>query len=90
MLDAVFQRLGTHGMVVGDVGMIFQAHHAAMDFNGGIRQAGEMVKTEIKAALQNEQNGLSQIARTIAKKHGLPKNEVYDLALKIKGLSDGD
>ena len=50
----------------------------------------EMVKTEIKAALQNEQNRLSQIARTIAKKHGLPKNEVYDLALKIKGLSDGD
>jgi 16S rRNA (cytidine1402-2'-O)-methyltransferase len=45
----------------------------------------EMVKAEIKEALQNDQKGLSQIARTIAKKYGLPKNEVYDLALKVKG-----
>ena len=44
----------------------------------------EIVKTEIKAALQNGQNSLSKIARTIAKKYGLPKNEVYDLALKLK------
>ena len=44
----------------------------------------EIVKTEIKAALQNGQNGLSQIARAIAKKYGLPKNEVYDLALKVR------
>jgi 16S rRNA (cytidine1402-2'-O)-methyltransferase len=50
----------------------------------------EIVKTEIKAALQNGQNGLSKIARTIAKKYGLPKNKVYDLALKIRGLRAGD
>jgi len=50
----------------------------------------EIVKTEIKAALEKDQNGLSEIARTIAKKYGLPKNEVYDLALKIKGLRAGD
>jgi 16S rRNA (cytidine1402-2'-O)-methyltransferase len=50
----------------------------------------EIVTTEIKAALQNGQNGLSEIARTIAKKYGLPKNEVYDLALKIRGLRAGD
>ena len=49
----------------------------------------QIVKTEIKAALQNGQNGLSQIARAIAKKYGLPKNEVYDLALKIRGLRAG-
>ena len=45
----------------------------------------EIVKTEIKTALQNGQNGISEIARTIAKKYGLPKNEVYDLALEIRG-----
>jgi len=50
----------------------------------------EIVKTEIKAALEKDQNGLSEIARTIAKKYGLPKNEVYDLALKIRGLRAGD
>ena len=50
----------------------------------------EIVKGEIKAALQNGQNGLSQIARAMAKKYGLSKNEVYDLALKIRGLRAGD
>jgi 16S rRNA (cytidine1402-2'-O)-methyltransferase len=50
----------------------------------------EIVNTEIKKALQKGQNGLSEIARDIAKKYGLPKNEVYDLALKIKGLRSGD
>ena len=50
----------------------------------------ENVTTEIKTALQNGQNGLSEIVRTIAKKYGLPKNEVYELALKIKGLTDKD
>jgi len=44
----------------------------------------EIVKSEIKAALQNGPNGLSQIARAMAKKYGLPKNEVYDLALKVR------
>ena len=50
----------------------------------------EMVKAEIKAALENGQHGLSEIVRTIVQKYGLPKNEVYDLALKIKGLRAGD
>ena len=44
----------------------------------------EIVKTEIKAALEKDQNSLSEIARTIAKKYGLPKREVYDLALRLK------
>ena len=50
----------------------------------------EIVKTEIKAALQNGQTGLSDIARTIAKKYGLSKNEVYDLALKIRSQVSED
>jgi 16S rRNA (cytidine1402-2'-O)-methyltransferase len=50
----------------------------------------EIVKTEIKAALQNGRNKLSKIARTVAEKYGLPKNEVYDLALKIRGMRAGD
>jgi 16S rRNA (cytidine1402-2'-O)-methyltransferase len=50
----------------------------------------ETVKTEIKEALQNGQDGLSEIARTIAKKYGLPKSEVYDLALEVKGQMSED
>ena len=45
----------------------------------------EIVKIEIKTALEKDQNSLSEIARTIAKKYGLPKREVYDLALKVRG-----
>ena len=44
----------------------------------------EMIEGEIKAALEKQQRGLSAITRTIAKKYGLPKNKVYDLALKLK------
>ena len=42
------------------------------------------IEGEIKAALEKQQGGLSAMTRTIAKKYGLPKNEVYDLALKVK------
>jgi 16S rRNA (cytidine1402-2'-O)-methyltransferase len=45
----------------------------------------EVVKTEIKAALEQDQNSPSEIAKAIAKKYGLAKSEVYDLALKIQG-----
>jgi len=44
----------------------------------------EIIEAEIKAALEKQQSGLSAITRTIAKKYGLPKNEIYDLALKVK------
>ena len=44
----------------------------------------KIVEAEIKAALEKQESGLSAITRTIAKKYGLPKNEIYDLALKVK------
>jgi len=44
-----------------------------------------LVRAEIKAALENQKGSLSQIARTIAKKYGLPKNEVYEIALQVGG-----
>jgi 16S rRNA (cytidine1402-2'-O)-methyltransferase len=43
------------------------------------------VRAEIKAALGNQKDSVSQIARTIAKKYGLPKNEVYEMALNARG-----
>ena len=44
-----------------------------------------LVGAEIRAALGNQKNSVSQIARTIAKKYGLPKNEVYEMALNARG-----
>ena len=48
------------------------------------------LENRLKEALQNETGSLSEIARTIAKNHGLPKKTVYDLALKIKGIRTED
>jgi len=49
-----------------------------------------IVKAEIRAALEKQASGLSEIARTIAKKYGLPKNEVYEMALKVRGQKTED
>jgi 16S rRNA (cytidine1402-2'-O)-methyltransferase len=42
------------------------------------------VETEIIGALEKQQRTLSEISKIIAKKYGLPKNTVYDEALKLK------
>jgi 16S rRNA (cytidine1402-2'-O)-methyltransferase len=42
------------------------------------------VKTEIIKALEKKQIKLSELSKIIAKKYGLPKNKVYDEALKLK------
>ena len=44
----------------------------------------EMIMAEINAALKKQHGKLSEIARTIAQKYGLPKKEVYDIALKVR------
>ncbi len=45
----------------------------------------EKVRKEIKKRLVSAKGSLSDIAKEIAKKYNLPKNRVYDEALKIKG-----
>ena len=44
----------------------------------------DILITEIKTALEKQQGSLSEIAKSIARKYGLSKNEVYDQALKIR------
>jgi 16S rRNA (cytidine1402-2'-O)-methyltransferase len=44
----------------------------------------ETVRNEINSELEKTGGRLSDIARTVAKKYGLPKNKVYDEALKLK------
>jgi 16S rRNA (cytidine1402-2'-O)-methyltransferase len=53
-------------------------------FEGKEALHSEEIMTEIKAAFERQQSGLSDIARSIAQKYGLSKNEIYDLALKIR------
>ena len=44
----------------------------------------ETVRNEINSELKKTGRKLSDIARSVAKKYGLPKNKVYDEALKLK------
>jgi len=44
----------------------------------------EIITAEVKVALHKQHGGLSEISRTIAQKYGLPKKEVYDIALKVR------
>ena len=53
-------------------------------FAGKKEPDSEMIAAEVKAALKKQLGGLSQIAKLVAQKYGLPKNQVYDLALKVR------
>jgi 16S rRNA (cytidine1402-2'-O)-methyltransferase len=44
----------------------------------------EIIEGEIKAALVKQQSALSEITKLIARKYGLPKNNIYEIALKVK------
>ena len=44
----------------------------------------EIIRNEINSELEKTGSRLSDIARAVAKKYGLPKNKVYDEALKLK------
>ncbi|MGD9314395.1 MAG: rRNA (cytidine-2'-O-)-methyltransferase, partial [Desulfobacterales bacterium] len=43
------------------------------------------IRNILKTALENETGSLSNIARTVARRFGLPKKTVYDIALEVKG-----
>jgi 16S rRNA (cytidine1402-2'-O)-methyltransferase len=53
-------------------------------FEGKEELNSEIITAEIKAALEKQQFGLSEIAKLIAQKYGLSKNKVYEIALKVK------
>ena len=48
-----------------------------------------IVRTEISKALEKKQNKLSELSKIIAQKYGLPKNKVYDEALKLRRKMQG-
>ena len=59
-------------------------------FEGKEELNSEIITAEIKAALEKQQFGLSEIAKLIAQKYGLSKNKVYEIALKVKGQKTED
>jgi len=59
-------------------------------FEGKEELNSEIITTEIKAALDKHQEGLSEITKSIAQKYGLSKNKVYAMALKVKSQTPED
>ncbi len=45
----------------------------------------DAVRADIDKCLKEEETRLSELARILSKKYNLPKNIIYDEALKIKG-----
>jgi hypothetical protein len=43
-----------------------------------------VVRGEITEALKKEEGALSEIVKALAKKYDLPRNMIYDEALKLK------
>jgi 16S rRNA (cytidine1402-2'-O)-methyltransferase len=50
----------------------------------------DILKAEIKTALDKHQKGLSEITKSIAQKYGLSRNQVYAMALKVKSQTPKD
>ena len=48
----------------------------------------DVVKTELIKGLGKKGSKLSEVSRTVAQKYGLPKNKVYEAALKLKRKVD--
>ena len=44
----------------------------------------DIVRTELIKGLAKKGRKLSEVTRTVAQKYGLPKNKVYEEALKLK------
>ena len=83
-VSEILKTIGSRAQIKGECTLLVAG------FEGKEALDPEMITTEIKAALVKEQSGLSEIARSIAQKYGFPKNEVYDLALKIRGQKSDD
>jgi 16S rRNA (cytidine1402-2'-O)-methyltransferase len=77
-LSEIRKTLETRPIVKGECTLLVDGCEAFEEIDS------EIINAEIKAALEKDQSGSSEIARTIARKYGLSKNSVYDLVLKTR------
>jgi len=77
-VSEILKTLQSRAEIKGECTLLVAGFTGKEEFNS------EKIIAEIKAALEKQQSGSSEIARTIAKKYGVPKKEVYDLVLKAR------
>ncbi|MGD2185093.1 MAG: 16S rRNA (cytidine(1402)-2'-O)-methyltransferase [Desulfobacterales bacterium] len=83
-VSEILRTLNLRTEIKGECTLLIAGFEGNEDFNS------EMITADIEAALQKQQSGLSDIAKSIAQKYGLSKNKVYDIALKVRGRKSDD
>ncbi|MDL1968133.1 MAG: 16S rRNA (cytidine(1402)-2'-O)-methyltransferase [Deltaproteobacteria bacterium] len=78
-VSEIFQNLKARPAIKGEITLLVKGYIKDKDV------PLEIVKKEIKNNLESEDNKISSLAKQIAIKYDLPKNKVYEMALKIKG-----
>ena len=82
-LSEIHSRLQARSSVKGECTLLVMGRQETEDVSLAT------IRTEIVKRLEAANNSLRDLAKTIAKKYGLPKNQVYEQALKIKDKMQG-
>ena len=78
-VSEIFQNLKARPAIKGEITLLVKGYIKDKDV------PLEIIRQEIKKNIDLTDNKLSSLAKQIAIKYGLPKNKVYEEALKIKG-----
>jgi len=78
LLSEILSSLNARPAIKGECTLLLTGYKKAKDVSI------TTVKTEIIKALEKKQSKVSELSKIIAQKYGLPKNKVYDEALKLK------
>lgn len=65
--------------IKGEITLLVSASHSTEDVSM------DAVRDDIGKCLKGDETRLSEVVKIVSKKHNLPKNIIYDEALKIKG-----
>jgi len=83
-VSEILQNLKARSAIKGEITLLVKGY--IKDKNVPL----EIVNQEIKNNLESADNKISSLAKQIAIKYDLPKNKVYEMALKIKGKKAED
>ena len=78
-ISEIFQNLKAKAAIKGEITLLVKGYIK------GTNVPLEIVNQKIKNNLESADNKISSFAKQIAIKYGLPKSQVYEMALKIKG-----
>jgi 16S rRNA (cytidine1402-2'-O)-methyltransferase len=84
-LSSIRDRLAKREAVKGEVTLLVAGHRASSPGEG---VSGEALASALLSALQEPGARVSAVSRSVAKRFGVPKNQVYEAALEIQNEVD--